>query len=90
MDDEERRKAIRRREERKRKSPAERAREHPVRVSILAVLSKDGDGLTAEQVRDELPGDRPPGAVAYHLKVLRGADLLHVDGEGDARRYTIA
>ena len=90
-DKEERRKKAReRREERKRRDPKELARAHPTRVTILAMLSKDGDGLTAEDVRDGLPDDRPLAAVVYHLAVLREADLLHVDGEGDATRFTLA
>ena len=58
----------------------EHARNHPVRVAILALLSKYAkrEGLTTSEVREHLPEseDRPLSAVAYHLRVLLGAKLV--------------
>lgn len=58
----------------------EQARNHPVRVAILAMLAKYAkrEGLTTCQVREHLPEseDRPLSAVAYHLRVLLGAKLV--------------
>lgn len=70
-------------------SREERARRHPVRAAILALLDGEGDGLTAQQVRDRLPDDRPLAALAYHLRVLVGVDLVRA-GDGNAPRYTLA
>lgn len=60
----------------------ERARQHDVRVLILALLAKAGRCLTPGEIRSRLPGPRRPQAtVDYHLDVLRRDGLLTECGE---------
>lgn len=69
----------------------ERARSHPVRAAILALLSRYADGRaapTTREVAEQLPefedGARPLSAVAYHLRVLAGVGLVTASDNPDA------
>jgi predicted transcriptional regulator len=57
-------------------NPEGAAREHPMRAAILALLAKDGQTMSAPEIRAELPDEPAGAAVAYHLKVLEGTSLV--------------
>lgn len=63
-----------------------RAREHPVRATILNQLS-GGRGLPTSTIRRELPGSPAQSVVAYHVKVLLDAGLLETGGSPGAPVY---
>lgn len=58
-----------------------RARGHSVRVAILDLLAKEGDELTAAQIRAELPDGPTLASINYHLRIL-GESRLVVAEEG--------
>lgn len=51
-----------------------KAREHPMRATVLALL--DGEELRSTELRSRLPGDPALSQVAYHLAVLTEAELV--------------
>jgi predicted transcriptional regulator len=57
-----------------------RARNHPVRAEILALLADDGCEPTVEQIQAELPGDPTLRNVYYHLRTLEAGRLIVRDG----------
>ncbi len=56
----------------------ERAREHPLRATLLDLLRDDE--LAATELRSRLPGRPPLSMVAYHLWVLEEANMVGVVG----------
>ena len=56
----------------------ERAREHPLRVTLLDLLRDDE--LAAAELRSRLPGEPPLSMVGYHLRVLQEAEMIGVVG----------
>lgn len=56
----------------------ERAREHPLRATLLDLLRDDE--LAATELRSRLPGGPPLSTVVYHLRVLQQAEMVGVVG----------
>jgi hypothetical protein len=56
----------------------ERAREHPLRATLLDLLRDDELGAT--ELRSRLPGRPLLATVAYHLRVLEEANMVGVVG----------
>jgi Helix-turn-helix domain len=56
----------------------ERAREHPLRLTLLDLLQDDE--LDATELRSRLPGKPPLSTVVYHLWVLQEAGMVGVVG----------
>ncbi|KKX57118.1 MULTISPECIES: ArsR/SmtB family transcription factor [Brevibacillus] len=58
----------------------------PTRRSILEMLA-DNDGVPASAIHDQF--QISPQAVSQHLKVLREANLVHVEKKAQQRIYRI-
>jgi DNA-binding transcriptional ArsR family regulator len=56
----------------------ERAREHPLRITLLDLLRDDE--LSAPELRSRLSEQAPLSTVAYHLRVLQEAEMVDVVG----------
>lgn len=59
----------------------ERVRSHSTRAALLALLAGDERGLSAREIRIELPGEPDLRSVYYHLRVLEASDLVVRDGD---------
>lgn len=79
-------------DDRRREVRQERARNHPLRQAILALLAlDDGDReMTHGEMRAELPDAPTLSVVAYHLMVLHAAELVSVSTNGAGRLYSLA
>jgi DNA-binding transcriptional ArsR family regulator len=58
----------------------------PTRRSILEILA-DTDGFPASEIHDKFQAS--PQAISQHLKVLREANLVHVEKKAQQRIYRI-
>jgi DNA-binding transcriptional ArsR family regulator len=58
-----------------------RARSHPARVAILALLAKDGRELTIAVIRTELPRGMTLRDAYYHLRILKASHLVAEDSD---------
>ncbi|RJR14880.1 transcriptional regulator [Candidatus Microgenomates bacterium] len=58
----------------------------PTRRSIIEMLAASGQ-LSASQISDKF--DITPPAISQHLKVLRDAEVVHVQKKAQQRIYTI-
>ena len=55
----------------------DRARRHPLRLQILALIAKDGSrSLDPADLRRELPTRPAVAVIKYHLKALREVGLV--------------
>lgn len=57
---------------------------HPIRQTILELLRDSELGI--EEIRNGIPNDPAQSVVAYHLGILRGADLIEVIGNMHRRK----
>lgn len=58
----------------------------PTRRNILELLAENGQ-LAASQIYDHFP--TTPPAISQHLKVLKAANLVHVEKRAQQRIYAI-
>jgi DNA-binding transcriptional ArsR family regulator len=59
---------------------------NPTRCSILEILAREGK-LTATQIYERF--DVSPSAISQHLKILRDANLVHVEKRALQRLYEL-
>jgi hypothetical protein len=57
----------------------DRARKHPLRLKILALVVRRNQSLDPEALRRELPDHPSVAVIDYHLLVLRQVGLLPSD-----------
>ena len=58
----------------------------PTRRTILELLARDGP-LSATEIYQKFPVSPP--AISQHLKVLRGANLVHMEKRAQQRMYQL-
>jgi hypothetical protein len=61
----------------RRRELQDRARRHPLRLQILALIAKDGGrSLDPDDLQRELPTRPAAAVIEYHLKALREVGLV--------------
>lgn len=67
-------------QEDRRREVQDRARLHPLRLQILALIAKDGSrSLDPKDLRRVLPKRPAIPVIGYHLKALRAVGLIPAD-----------
>lgn len=60
----------------RRRELQDRARRHPLRLQILALIAKGSRSLDPDDLRRELPQRPAVAVIKYHLKALREVGLI--------------